>query len=102
MSKEGGPWSESVSRSGAAAARPSPASEGRPGGEQPFALASPPGRMRPPGMDSPCVAVCSTLYDEICRGCGRTADEVANWVILDEEEKDAVWRRILAQGYPRR
>ncbi|WP_419228160.1 DUF1289 domain-containing protein, partial [Pseudomonas aeruginosa] len=30
--------------------------------------------------DSPCVAVCSTLFDDICRGCGRTAMEVANWV----------------------
>lgn len=52
--------------------------------------------------DSPCVAVCSTLFDEICRGCGRTAMEVSNWVFMDEEEKAAVWRRILAQGYPRR
>lgn len=52
--------------------------------------------------DSPCVAVCSTLYDEICRGCGRTAMEVANWVFLDEEEKRRVWERITAQGYPRR
>lgn len=52
--------------------------------------------------DSPCVAICSTLYDDICRGCGRTAMEVANWVFLDEEEKRAIWARIRAQGYPRR
>lgn len=52
--------------------------------------------------DSPCVAVCSTLFDDICRGCGRTAMEVANWVFMDEEEKRAVWIRIQAQGYPRR
>ena len=52
--------------------------------------------------DSPCVAVCSTLFDDICRGCGRTAMEVANWVFMDEEEKRAVWIRIRAQGYPRR
>jgi len=52
--------------------------------------------------DSPCVAVCSTLYDEICRGCGRTAMEVANWVFMSEAEKQAVWQRIRAQGYPRR
>jgi len=52
--------------------------------------------------DSPCVAICSTLYDEICRGCGRTAMEVANWVFLSEEEKQAVWVRIKSQGYPRR
>jgi len=52
--------------------------------------------------DSPCVAVCSTLYDDICRGCGRTAMEVANWVFLSDDEKRAVWARIRAQGYPRR
>ena len=47
-----------------------------------------------------CVAVCSTLFDDICRGCGRTAMEVANWVFMTEEEKRAVWIRIKAQGYP--
>lgn len=52
--------------------------------------------------DSPCVAVCSTLYDEICRGCGRTAMEVANWVFFDDDEKREIWQRITAQGYPRR
>jgi len=52
--------------------------------------------------DSPCVAICSTLFDDICRGCGRTAFEVANWVFMTEEEKQVVWKRILAQGYPRR
>jgi predicted Fe-S protein YdhL (DUF1289 family) len=52
--------------------------------------------------DSPCVAVCSTLYDDICRGCGRTAMEVANWVFLSEDEKREIWIRIRSQGYPRR
>jgi predicted Fe-S protein YdhL (DUF1289 family) len=52
--------------------------------------------------DSPCVAVCSTLYDEICRGCGRTAMEVANWVFLSDDEKREIWLRIRSQGYPRR
>jgi len=52
--------------------------------------------------DSPCVAVCSTLFDEVCRGCGRTAAEVANWVFLSDDEKRVVWQRITAQGYPRR
>ncbi len=52
--------------------------------------------------DSPCVAVCSTLFDDICRGCGRTAMEVANWVFMSDDEKREVWARIRAQGYPRR
>ncbi|HZH56930.1 DUF1289 domain-containing protein [Yanghanlia caeni] len=52
--------------------------------------------------DTPCVGVCSTLYDDICRGCGRTVSEVANWVFFDEAQKREVWRRISEQGYPRR
>ncbi len=52
--------------------------------------------------DTPCVAVCSTTFDEVCRGCGRTYVEVANWVAMNAEEKEKVWVRILAQGYPRR
>ena len=52
--------------------------------------------------DTPCVAVCSTTFDDVCRGCGRTVEEVANWVFMSEEDKERVWVRITAEGYPRR
>ncbi|MBV6272598.1 DUF1289 domain-containing protein [Alcaligenaceae bacterium CGII-47] len=52
--------------------------------------------------DSPCVARCSTLYDDVCRGCGRTVLEVANWVFLDDAEKAEVWVRIRSQGFPKK
>lgn len=52
--------------------------------------------------DTPCVAVCSTTFDDVCRGCGRTVAEVAHWVSMTAEQKEAVWVRILAEGYPRR
>ena len=52
--------------------------------------------------DTPCVAVCSTTFDEICRGCGRTVVEVAHWVAMDDGQKERVLQRILSQGYPRR
>jgi predicted Fe-S protein YdhL (DUF1289 family) len=48
------------------------------------------------------VAVCSTTFDDVCRGCGRTVDEVAQWVFMDVEQREVVWQRILAEGYPRR
>lgn len=48
--------------------------------------------------DSPCIGVCSTLFDDICKGCGRTAVEVSNWVFLSDEEKRAVWERIEREG----
>ncbi len=48
--------------------------------------------------DSPCIGVCTTLYDEICQGCGRTLSEVSNWVFLSDEEKASVWKRIREDG----
>jgi predicted Fe-S protein YdhL (DUF1289 family) len=48
--------------------------------------------------DSPCIGVCSTLFDEICKGCGRTATEVSNWVFLSDDEKRVVWERIRREG----
>ena len=59
------------------------------------------GEKLPERPDTPCVAVCSTTFDEICRGCGRTYIEVAHWVSMSAEQKEVVWQRILAQGYPR-
>jgi predicted Fe-S protein YdhL (DUF1289 family) len=38
------------------------------------------------------------LYDEICKGCGRTLIEVSNWVFMTPEEKATVWERIQAEG----
>ncbi|RQT16168.1 DUF1289 domain-containing protein [Burkholderia contaminans] len=43
--------------------------------------------------DSPCVGVCSTLFDDVCQGCGRTADEVSHWVFMNDDEKRAIWER---------
>ncbi|HZG21204.1 MAG TPA: DUF1289 domain-containing protein [Herbaspirillum sp.] len=56
----------------------------------------------PERPDTPCVAVCSTTFDDVCRGCGRTVDEVAQWVFMNVEQREVVWQRILAEGYPRR
>lgn len=56
----------------------------------------------PERPDTPCVAVCSTTFDDVCRGCGRTVIEVAHWVSMPADEKERVWVRILGQGYPRR
>lgn len=53
--------------------------------------------------DSPCVGLCTTGFDDVCRGCLRTAAEVGRWLDMSAEEKRAVWARILAAGYrPRR
>ncbi len=49
-------------------------------------------------QDSPCIGICSTLFDDICKGCGRTILEVANWVSMTPEEKKQVWQRITVEG----
>ena len=49
--------------------------------------------------DAPCIAICSTAQgDALCKGCGRTEDEVQHWPLLSPAEKRLVWRRITQQG----
>lgn len=48
--------------------------------------------------DSPCIAVCTTLYDEVCKGCGRTYIEVAQWNAMSSEQQEVVWQRIERDG----
>jgi predicted Fe-S protein YdhL (DUF1289 family) len=45
-------------------------------------------------MESPCVKICT--FDPVsgaCSGCGRTLDEIADWLNFSDEER----RRIMAE-----
>ncbi|MCW5259011.1 DUF3717 domain-containing protein [Verminephrobacter eiseniae] len=45
--------------------------------------------------DTPCIAICSTSQgDDLCKGCGRTVDEVRCWPAMTPAQKRMVWRRI--------
>lgn len=48
--------------------------------------------------DSPCIGVCTTLFDPVCRGCGRTDEEVAQWATYTPERKAAIMRRLNLKG----
>ena len=49
--------------------------------------------------DAPCIAICSTSQgDEVCKGCGRTFDEVQHWTAMTPGEKRVIWRRITQEG----
>ena len=49
--------------------------------------------------DSPCIAICSTAQgDPVCKGCGRTFDEVQGWPGMSPTDKRAVWHRITFEG----
>jgi predicted Fe-S protein YdhL (DUF1289 family) len=49
--------------------------------------------------DTPCIAICSTSQgDDVCKGCGRTFEEVQLWPQMQPTEKRATWRRITQEG----
>ncbi len=49
--------------------------------------------------DTPCIAICSTSQgDDECKGCGRSFEEVQNWLAMSPTDKRATWRRITQQG----
>lgn len=49
--------------------------------------------------DTPCIAICSTSQgDELCKGCGRTFEEVQRWTEMTPVQKRATWRRITIEG----
>jgi len=49
--------------------------------------------------DTPCIAICSTSQgDAVCKGCGRSFDEVQHWPGMSPSEKRVVWRRITQEA----
>ena len=49
--------------------------------------------------DTPCIAICSTSQgDAHCKGCGRSFEEVQNWIEMGAAHKRATWRRITSEG----
>jgi predicted Fe-S protein YdhL (DUF1289 family) len=49
-------------------------------------------------VNSGCIGVCSTLFDPVCKGCGRTQREVDNWVFMTGEERQAAVDRVAKEG----
>ena len=49
--------------------------------------------------DTPCIAICSTSQgDAICKGCGRSFDEVQRWPEMGPAQKRQTWHRITAEA----
>jgi predicted Fe-S protein YdhL (DUF1289 family) len=44
-------------------------------------------------LDSPCVNVC-TIKDDLCIGCGRTLEEIANWTAMTNDERKLINARL--------
>ncbi len=45
-------------------------------------------------IETPCIRICVVHPTaRLCVGCGRSLDEIANWIVLTDDER----RRIMAQ-----
>jgi predicted Fe-S protein YdhL (DUF1289 family) len=50
---------------------------------------------------SPCINVCRIDPDTgLCEGCYRTLDEIAAWSSMADDEKRAVWKRLVERVGP--
>ena len=50
-------------------------------------------RIRWEDMKSPCVKICK-LENGICIGCGRTQDEIREWAIMTEIQREETMERL--------
>jgi predicted Fe-S protein YdhL (DUF1289 family) len=46
---------------------------------------------------SPCIGVCALDEARVCRGCGRTIEEIAAWLHASKAEREAIRRRAAAR-----
>jgi predicted Fe-S protein YdhL (DUF1289 family) len=51
------------------------------------------------GVESPCIGICTLIPEsKICRGCFRTSDEIAEWMLLSDSEKQQVIEKSTRRG----
>ncbi|MEM1156043.1 MAG: DUF1289 domain-containing protein [Pseudomonadota bacterium] len=47
--------------------------------------------------ESPCVSICVLDEDNICQGCYRSGEEIADWLMAGALEKQAIIHRATAR-----
>jgi predicted Fe-S protein YdhL (DUF1289 family) len=50
-----------------------------------------------PGVASPCIGVCRLGDDDICEGCLRTLDEIAEWSSVGDDRRRAILDAVAAR-----
>lgn len=50
-----------------------------------------------PGVASPCIGVCRMRDDDVCEGCLRTLDEIAEWSIASDSRRRAILDALAAR-----
>ncbi len=51
-----------------------------------------------PGVASPCIGVCRMRDDDVCEGCLRTLDEIAEWSIASDNRRRAILNALAARS----
>lgn len=49
-------------------------------------------------ISSPCISVCSLDHDDVCIGCHRTAREIRDWLLMDDDERLEVITKAAERG----
>jgi uncharacterized protein len=50
-------------------------------------------------VPSPCISVCRMdAVTGLCEGCFRTLDEIAGWGMASDDERRAVWQRLVERA----
>ena len=45
-------------------------------------------------VESPCTGICQTDFFDVCKGCGRTLEEISEWPFLSNREKQQIVDRL--------
>ncbi len=45
-------------------------------------------------IESPCIGVCTLDDQQVCVGCQRTADEIAQWATFSDAQRTAIMQRV--------
>jgi len=51
-------------------------------------------------MITPCIGVCQ-VRDNRCQGCGRTLEEIGQWIYYSDQEREAVMERLENEKHTR-
>lgn len=51
-----------------------------------------------PGVASPCIGICRVNHDDVCEGCLRTLDEIAEWSTVSDDRRRAILDAIAARS----
>ncbi|MBT3827187.1 MAG: DUF1289 domain-containing protein [Nitrosomonadales bacterium] len=45
-------------------------------------------------FSTPCIGVCQYNNEDMCRGCFRTLDEISNWALKTEKERQEIMQNL--------